>query len=187
MRARLRAELLASRGGRCQDCGYERAAAAPEFHHREARTTDFTISSVSTVPARVWAEAAKCDLVCANCHRLRHLVEQAPDDDPVVRSRRALKRRAVDLLGGTCVGCHAAVPPSLFEFHHRDARTKELAISVDGIARSWARIQAELAKCLLLCANCHRETHAGPRSFSGDHLIGEPTLDYQVGYEGRAA
>ncbi len=179
-RARLRGELLASRGARCVDCGYDRAAAALEFHHRDARSKDFTLSSVSTVPGRIWSEAAKCDLVCANCHRRRHLVDLRPDDDPVVRSRRATKRRAVALLGGCCAGCGAVVPEPLFEFHHLDARTKEFAISHDGITRRWSKTEAELAKCVLLCANCHRETHAGLRSFSNDSVIGEAVGDYRV-------
>lgn len=179
-RSRLRAELLASRGGRCLDCGYDRAPAALEFHHPDARSKDFTLSSVSSVPARVWAEAAKCDLVCANCHRRRHLADRAPDDDPVVRSRRQNKRRAVAALGGLCAGCEAVVPEPLFEFHHLDARTKEFAISHDGISRSWTKTEAELAKCVLLCANCHRETHAGLRTFSIDRAVEEALGPYRV-------
>ncbi len=178
MRVRLRGELLASRGGRCEDCHYDRAPAALEFHHRDARTKDFALSSVSTVPARIWAEAAKCDLLCANCHRRRHLVAATIDDDPLVRSRRETKRRAVGLMGGRCLGCTLVVPEPLFEFHHVDARTKEFAISHDGIARSWAKTEAELAKCVLLCANCHRETHAGLRTFSDERAIEEAPGDY---------
>jgi len=180
MRVRLRGELLASRGGHCQNCGYDRAPAALEFHHRNARTKDFTLSSVSTVPARIWAEAEKCDLLCANCHRRRHLVEPSPDDDTVVRVRRETKRRAVALLDGKCQGCGGVVPDAVFEFHHLDPRTKDFAISHDGITRSWSRTEAELAKCVLLCANCHRETHAGLRTFTDDHVLGEETACYRI-------
>jgi hypothetical protein len=180
MRARLRADLLASRGGQCEACGYSKAAAALEFHHRDAGSKEFTLSSVSSSPTRIWAEAAKCDLLCANCHRRRHIVVSTPDDDPVVRSRRQTKQRAVALLGGRCAGCADVVPASLFEFHHLDARTKEFAISHDGITRSWERTEGELAKCVLLCANCHRETHAGLRTFTEDHLIGETAAEYRV-------
>jgi hypothetical protein len=172
-RARLRAELLTSRGNACADCGYHRAAAALEFHHRDRRSKAFTLSSVSTKPQRIWAEAAKCDLVCANCHRRRHLSLQGPTDDPVVRSRRETKRRAVALLGGLCAGCAGVFPEPLFEFHHLDARTKDFAISHDGITRRWEKTEAELAKCVLLCTNCHRETHAGLRTFMSDHRGGE--------------
>ncbi|TMF66513.1 MAG: hypothetical protein E6I20_03900 [Chloroflexi bacterium] len=51
----------------------------------------------------------------------------------------------------------------MFEFHHLDSTTKNFGISEDGIARSWEKTEQELQKCVLLCANCHREVHAGAR------------------------
>lgn len=46
------------------------------------------------------------------------------------------------------------------ECHHRDPDTKDVEIcKMRTFSR--ARIIAELSKCDLLCANCHRETHAG--------------------------
>ena len=74
----------------------------------------------------------------------------------------------------------AVVPDSLFEFHHLSARTKEFAISHDGISRRWEKTVAELAKCVLLCANCHRETHAGLRSFGDDRALEEACAEYRV-------
>jgi hypothetical protein len=72
--------------------------------------------------------------------------------------RRKLRARAVAALGGKCLicgydKCHAAL-----DFHHVEARTKDLEISA---GTSWKRIEAELPKCLLLCATCHREVHDG--------------------------
>src|SRR5438105_9772167 len=120
IRGLIRAELLAARGGRCEECAYARTASALEFHHRDPRSKKFTLSSVSASRPRIWAEAAKCDLLCANCHRCRHIVVEADDDDAVVRFRRATKRRAVAELGGRCAGCADVVPDPLFEFHHLD-------------------------------------------------------------------
>jgi hypothetical protein len=51
----------------------------------------------------------------------------------------------------------------LFEFHHRDAKTKDFGLSERGIPHRWDKVVAELAKCAMLCANCHREVHAGVR------------------------
>ena len=47
------------------------------------------------------------------------------------------------------------------EFHHLDSTHKDFGISSKGYTRSWTKISEELDKCLLLCANCHREVHAG--------------------------
>ena len=140
----------------------------------------FAIGSASVSRARLWAEAEKCDLVCANCHRARHAANRKPDGAPVVQFRRRTKVRAVEVLGGRCRGCDRALPVAAFEFHHLAAGEKEFAISSDGIPRPWPAIAAELAKCVLLCANCHREVHAGVRELFDDGLTGlaEPAAAY---------
>lgn len=46
------------------------------------------------------------------------------------------------------------------EFHHEDPAKKEHNVSV--MLRqlaSWERIMAEVEKCTVLCANCHRKVH----------------------------
>ena len=181
-RKELKAELIADHGGRCLDCGYSGIATALEFHHRDALTKEFAIGSSSVSRARLWAEAAKCDLVCANCHRARHAAARKAGGGPVVEARRRTKQRAVDLLGGRCHGCQVAVPVAAFEFHHLDAGTKDFAISADGVPRRWELIVAELEKCVLLCANCHREVHAGVRKLElfDDGLLGlaDPAAPY---------
>jgi 5-methylcytosine-specific restriction endonuclease McrA len=179
-RIRIKLELVAAHGGSCEECGYTNNTGALEFHHRDAASKEFSLGGFLGSLERARREAAKCLLLCANCHRRRHIVVETPSDDAVVRQRRRTKRRAVALLGGRCAGCMAVVPDPLFEFHHLSARTKEFAISHDGIARSWAKTEAELAKCVLLCANCHRETHAGLRTFGDDRVIGEACAEYRV-------
>ncbi|HVG21805.1 MAG TPA: HNH endonuclease signature motif containing protein [Blastocatellia bacterium] len=47
------------------------------------------------------------------------------------------------------------------EFHHLDPTQKDFGISKKGYTRSWEKVKNEIDKCLLLCANCHREFHAG--------------------------
>lgn len=76
-------------------------------------------------------------------------------------------------MGGTCAGCGRDGVPAIFEFHHRDATQKEFGIGQDGIPRRWEKVVAELAKCVMLCANCHREVHAGVRDLDHDEgLLG---------------
>jgi len=38
---------------------------------------------------------------------------------------------------------------------------RKFGISDKGYTRSWKKIVLELDKCILLCANCHREVHNG--------------------------
>lgn len=45
------------------------------------------------------------------------------------------------------------------DLHHIDD-TKEFALS-SGVRRSRTLIMEEIAKCVVLCSNCHRKLHAG--------------------------
>ena len=47
------------------------------------------------------------------------------------------------------------------EFHHRDENEKEFGISDQGRTISFERKVAEVKKCIMVCANCHREIHDG--------------------------
>jgi transposase-like protein len=61
--------LIAEAGGRCLICGYDRNLAALQFHHVDPTTKSFTLRNGDTRSLeRMRAEAAKCVLLCANCH-----------------------------------------------------------------------------------------------------------------------
>jgi len=81
-----------------------------------------------------------------------------------VELRREMKLRAIASFGGKCGACGREFAPAAMEFHHPDPSKKEFAISVDGIYRPWEKIRKELESCVMLCANCHAEIHAGVRS-----------------------
>lgn len=50
----------------------------------------------------------------------------------------------------------------VLEFHH--LRDKKFMISWALGNAGWESIANEIAKCVILCANCHRRVHAGTRS-----------------------
>lgn len=64
----------------CVDCGESYDPIVMDFHHREGTEKDFRVSqSPKTVAKdRILSEVAKCDLLCANCHRLRHRAHPVP-------------------------------------------------------------------------------------------------------------
>ena len=77
----------------------------------------------------------------------------------MVNNRRfALKVKIVDYLGGKCVDCGYSGCLAALHVHHIDSTGKDFNLS-SAHARSWASIQAELQKCVLLCANCHAARH----------------------------
>lgn len=81
--------------------------------------------------------------------------------------QRELKQQCVDYLGGKCVVCGYDKHASAFDFHHKDPSQKEFQLSHRG-SRKLQSLKKELDKCVLLCSNCHRETHSG---LHPEHLI----------------
>ena len=79
--------------------------------------------------------------------------------EAVTLKRRRVKLTAVDYLGGKCCICGYDKCVDALEFHHKDPTQKDFGISTNGACRSWNKIKQELDKCILLCANCHREVH----------------------------
>jgi len=54
------------------------------------------------------------------------------------------------------------------EFHHLDPKVKDMGLSDWSSRASFRGIKAEAVKCVMLCANCHREVHAGFRVIPPD-------------------
>lgn len=77
------------------------------------------------------------------------------------KRRRADLRRWFEELkrGKACLTCGEADPVCL-NFHHRDPDQKEIAVA-DAVRNEWSnsRLLAEIAKCDVLCANCHAKRH----------------------------
>lgn len=47
------------------------------------------------------------------------------------------------------------------DLHHLDPKEKDIEVSLIIHSWSWKRIQQEVQKCIIICANCHRKVHAG--------------------------
>jgi hypothetical protein len=77
------------------------------------------------------------------------------------RSKRVYEeyREFVKSLKTACISCGEADSACL-DFHHRVPEDKVLPIAI-AITRGWskARLLAEINKCDVICANCHRKQH----------------------------
>ncbi len=69
-RRRAKQRLVEEAGGKCKACGYDRYLGALQFHHLDPSTKSFSLSrrGCTRAFAELKAEAAKCVLLCANCH-----------------------------------------------------------------------------------------------------------------------
>ncbi len=79
--------------------------------------------------------------------------------------QRAFKAKVVEYLGGHCVVCGLVDELPVYDAHHLDPSQKEFNITTRRAEADWDVVKAELDKCVLLCANCHRKVHAGFISF----------------------
>lgn len=74
------------------------------------------------------------------------------------RQRRIVRwLQAVKIRRGCCI-CGYRTYTGALEFHHIDPDTKERELTQAKTLRTALR---EVVKCAVLCANCHREVHAG--------------------------
>jgi len=79
----------------------------------------------------------------------------------VSKRRKRLGEMSREYKGGKCIICGYNKSSRALVFHHLNPEDKDFGLSSRGLTRSWERIQKELDKCVLLCANCHMELHDG--------------------------
>jgi len=78
--------------------------------------------------------------------------------------RRILRRRLKDAIckerDNRCEECGEIFESHILDFHHLDPSTKEFELSVSNLTdQQWPKVLAEVDKCQMLCANCHRQKH----------------------------
>ena len=101
---------------------------------------------------------AKMKTTCYSCH-----------GDHLEKYRLQVRDEALAYKGGKCEHCGYDKYRGALEFHHKDPAQKDPA----GLRKyNRTKLFAELDKCVLLCANCHREEHAKLRIGS----VAEPGL-----------
>jgi hypothetical protein len=63
----------------CEECNWEGHSCALEFHHRDPNEKEFMLSkirsnlSLQDLEIQIINEINKCQLLCANCHQLKHI------------------------------------------------------------------------------------------------------------------
>jgi hypothetical protein len=88
--------------------------------------------------------------------------------EAVRKRRKKIRQMAIEYKGGKCEMCSYSRCIEALEFHHVNSSGKDFSISDKGYTRSWNKVKEELDKCVLLCANCHREIHAKLAASSGN-------------------
>jgi hypothetical protein len=124
-----------------------------DFDHRDPSTKLFALAGAHAVVMsrdKLIAEVEKCGVVCANCHALRTFgalldrrrrstpEEWTPGTSAYIERKRLHWRASAALLDALC--------PATKKFVISRSRT-----------RAHATLLAEVAKCDIVCTNCHRD------------------------------
>lgn len=152
--------------GPCKDCKHTFRSCCMDFDHLGDKMMGIGRMASQSSHEAILAEIAKCDLICACCHRIRTYNRRAPGAVPHE------KRLKVDAIKAStpCMDCGSYFPAVAMDFDH--VRGHKLAtISQMTAAKwksvSWGQILVEMAKCDLVCANCHRVRTSNRRRGQG--------------------
>jgi hypothetical protein len=75
-------------------------------------------------------------------------------------SRKRRKEDIVYVMGGCCQICGYNRAITALDLHHLNPEDKEFGIGAI-LNKDWELMNSEIQKCILVCANCHREIHEG--------------------------
>ena len=171
----------------CADCGGVFPPHVMDFDHRDPAQKSFSLAAGKSLLKNhelLVAEVAKCEIVCANCHRIRTARQAAagliatgfkpggpPPSDQVERKRGRWHRRRreqMELLRRLrelpCAGCGSSYPICVMEFDHRVGVEKKGLVSQMAGRVKIRTLLEEIAKCDIVCANCHRDRSYQRRS-----------------------
>jgi hypothetical protein len=94
-----------------------------------------------------------CSPTCKNKHHQSYEAQK--------KRGLARKQTLVKMAGGCCTRCGYDRNLAALTFHHTDPDAKGFKLDMRSLSnRRWDAITAELAKCILVCHNCHAELHS---------------------------
>lgn len=146
----------ADSGWECDTCGKYKLLNKDNFYVSKGRLTEF-------------------DNICRECRNEYHKKQRRKDYDSEERRTKRETRSKVErqkhqdakvqciiYKGSVCNTCKIVYDGTngmIFDFHHTDPSTKSFEILKKG-KKTLEDQKDELNKCVLLCANCHRQEHS---------------------------
>ena len=84
------------------------------------------------------------------------------------KTRQRIKRKLHSIKASIgCIVCGECEPACL-DMHHLDESLKSGDIGKMAFNTKWSKVEEEMKKCVVLCANCHRKLHAGLIQLNGN-------------------
>lgn len=104
-------------------------------------------------------EVGVCKNTIIKILKEQNMLKEPPKKELEKSYYKRTKEKLIEYKGGKCQVCGYNKCASALEFHHLDPSQKDFTIS--GGTKSFENLKPEVDKCILVCANCHREIHAG--------------------------
>ena len=132
---------------RCYDCGLVKPIDEFAFHNKAKGTRQ--------------ARCRQCHATYRREHYVRNRETYIGQEVARIRRYREENRPLIReyLRTHPCVDC-GETDIVVLDFDHRDASSKEHNVMVLALHKGWSRVLAEIAKCDVRCANCHRQRTA---------------------------
>lgn len=164
-RARLAAIVDVWKATGCVDCGYKDIRAIDPDHVSGVKVNHVPrLVQLCASEARIREELAKCEPRCARCHRARTREQRLSrwrrtgERSPPSWQRRLDTQDVNDIVKVAlgCLDCGWRGEPRALDWDHvRGTKVTSISIMIANGA-PFGDILTELAKCELVCANCHR-------------------------------
>lgn len=117
----------------------------------ELYDSDKTVSEISNITGFCRSTIRKYIL------KKRSIVKTSTNSEAVIKWRKKIKIELLRYKGEKCENCGYSKCTEALQFHHIDPFQKNFTIA--GKSWSFERLKKEVDKCVVLCANCHIETH----------------------------
>ncbi len=146
----------------CVDCG-EPDIRVLEFDHilgqKSGKISDLLREGFNW--SIIEAEIAKCTVRCANCHRIKTFERTSNwRTSPHIQQQTIIyQQMRLYLSNHPCVDC-GETDIRLLEFDHVRSHKRANISRLLTQGRNWPIIEAEITKCEICCANCHRKRTA---------------------------
>jgi len=158
----------------CVLCG-EKDIDCLQFHHivSTKEKISYYVTKGKCTIERIKKEISKCQVLCVNCHTKLHnktIKYVSEESKKGWKAKQKIRHRAVKReyiinikKNNPCYICKENDYRCL-AFHHKNPEEKEIKISSK---ISWEKLKNEIAKCILVCCNCHFKIHS---NIIGKHM-----------------
>ena len=145
----------------CVDCGEDELLVLEFDHHRSEKDADVArLVAAGVRPERLRREIERREVVCVNCHRRRTATRAGsfratgvPAATWTVPQHRNAAFVVEVLRASGCCDC-GETDPVVLDFDHLGE--KHGGVPTLALRWSLARLQGEIERCVVRCANCHR-------------------------------